>query len=94
MVAMPGLLSDMLGLLLLLPPVQLALGRVGNAVVASVAKRAMGGMMGGAGGGLFGAFGKMGGSPFPGMQPRGFPGKPDDRVVRKPKIIDTTVEKD
>ena len=103
LVALPGFLSDLPGFLLLLPPVQMVLGTLGNALVAAVVKQTMGRMMGGAGG-LFGgmqAGGMMGGlgGMFPGMQPRSGSGpamKPDDQFVRpkRPKIIETTVEKD
>ncbi len=97
LLALPGLLSDIPGLLLLLPPVQRALGRLGGAVMASVMKRTMGKMMaGGMGpggfGGMAGMAGMMGAGPFPGMQPM----KPDEmaRFPKRPKTIDTTVEKD
>lgn len=96
--ALPGFLSDIPGILLLLPPVQAVLGKLGAAILASVVKRSIGKMFGGGGGGGFpGGFpggGKGPGipGPFPGMQPM----KPDDRArFNKPsKTYDTTVEKD
>ena len=85
LIAIPGLISDIPGLLLLLPPVQTALGSLGNALVASVVKRSMGKMFGGAS--PFGG----GASPFPGMRPRA-----DDQATfpRRGKVIDTVAEKD
>ncbi len=104
LLALPGFISDIPGILLLLPPVQIVLGTLGNALVAAVVKQTMGRMMGGVGGlfgggmpggGMAGGFAGM----FPGMQPRSGGGpamKPDDQIIRpkRPKIIDTTVEKD
>jgi len=84
----PGIISDVVGLFLLLPPVQIALGKLGNAVVASIVKRTMGSMFGGGKAGPLGGF-PLGG-PFPGMSPRA-----DDRAAFKvPKTYDTTVERD
>ena len=104
LLGLPGLLSDVPGILLLLPPVQSLLGKLGSAVMAVVVKRSMGKMMGGAfpGGGFpaggFPAGGFPGGifpnkaRPFPGMKPL----MPDDKVrLGKPgKTYDTTIEKD
>ena len=104
LLGLPGLLSDVPGILLLLPPVQSLLGKLGSAVMAVVVKRSMGKMMGGAfpgrafPGGGFPAGGFPGGifpskaSPFPGMKPL----VPDDKVrLGKPgKTYDTTIEKD
>ena len=96
LLGLPGLLSDIPGLLLLLPPVQSLLGKLGAAVMAVIVKRSMGKMMGGGlpGGGFAGGFagGFPGGSPFPGMKPL----MPDDKArFGKPgKTYDTTVEKD
>ncbi len=97
LLALPGFLSDVPGLLLLLPPVQSLLGRLGAALLASVVKRSMGKMFGG---GFPGGFpgGKPGGAagfpsgPFPGMKPM----TPDDRArFNKPgKTYDASVEKD
>lgn len=94
LLAFPGYLSDAVGLLLLLPPVQVLFGRVANLVVAAMARNAMKGMMGGKGfpgGGFPGFPGGFpgGGGPFPGM-------KPDDKgfFPRPTKTIDTTVDKD
>jgi UPF0716 family protein affecting phage T7 exclusion len=90
LLAFPGFVSDALGLLLLLPPVQLVLGGLGQRVAMSLLRNVMGRMMGG------GGFPGMPPGGFPGMPPGGpFPGmKPDDRVFKKPtKTIDTTVEK-
>ena len=91
----PGYLSDAVGLILLLPPVQVLLARVANLAVAAIARNAMKGMIGGkgfpggGGGGFPGFPGGFPGGPFPGM-------KPDDRGTfpRPTKTIDTTVEKD
>ena len=73
----PGLLTDALGLLLLLPGVNRLFSTLGNKILAAVIKRSMAAMMkggaGGAGGG-FAAFGQLGG--FPGAKGGGFPGFP------------------
>lgn len=74
----PGFVSDVPGLLLALPPVQMLFGRLGAAIAASFAKRAIGGMFSGMGGGMPG--GGFTGIP-PGMFPKGFPGlKPDEQL--------------
>lgn len=94
--AFPGYLSDVPGLLFLLPPVQNLLGRFGNVIAGAVIRNAMKRMGGkgfpGAGTGFPGSFPS---GPFPGMQPRM---KPDDSIGGGPKgpkkIIDTTAEKD
>jgi UPF0716 protein FxsA len=85
--AVPGLLLKGPGLLLLLPPMQRLLGAVAMKVVGAVVRQQMAKMMGGgfpAGGFPVGGFPFPGGpddrTPFPGMKPR-------------PKIIDTTAEK-
>ncbi len=76
----PGFLTGAFGLLLSLPPVQSLFAKVGNVLVAGIARKAMGGMFGGR-------------SPFGGGFPAGFPGglpsggmdlRPDDRA-RFPK---------
>jgi UPF0716 family protein affecting phage T7 exclusion len=97
LIALPGLASEIPGLLLLVPPIQKGLGALGNKIVASIVKRTMGGMMGGFGGKAapggfpfpFGAAGK--GNPFPGMTPRA-----DEAIpFRKGgKTYDTVAEKD
>ena len=89
LLAFPGFVSDVPGLLLILPPVQMLFGRLGAAIAASVAKRTMSKMFGGGmpggfpGGGFPGGFpgsGKPGGIP-PGMFPKGFPKlTPDERL--------------
>ena len=90
LLAFPGFISDALGILLLLPPVQIVLSGLGQRLAASLMRTIAGRMMGGGGG-------------FPGM-PKGFPGgfpggpfpgmKPDERFRKPTKTIDTTVEKD
>ena len=90
LLAFPGFISDALGILLLLPPVQIVLSGLGQRLAASLMRTITGRMMGGGGG-------------FPGM-PKGFPGgfpggpfpgmKPDERFRKPTKTIDTTVEKD
>lgn len=91
LLALPGFLSDIPGILLLLPPVQALLGKLGAALMASVVKRSMGKMFGGG----FPGGGAAGGG-FPGMFPGMKPMTPDDRArFNKPgKTYDTTVEKD
>ena len=99
LLAIPGLISDVFGVLLLLPVVQRLFSKVGAAVVAAVVKRTMGKMMGGGGMAGFGGMGGMQfpgggfpGGPFPGMKPM----TPDDRArFPKPaKTIDVAPEKD
>lgn len=99
LVAVPGLISDVFGVVLLLPPVQRVFSRFGALVVAAVVKRTMGKMMGGGGMAGFGGMGGMQfpgggfpGGPFPGMKPM----TPDDRArFPKPaKTIDVAPEKD
>ena len=78
LLAFPGFISDVPGILLILPPVQALFGRLGAAIAASVAKRAMQGMFRGMPGASGGAF--PGGIP-PGMFPKGFPSlTPDERL--------------
>jgi UPF0716 protein FxsA len=84
----PGFFSDVLGLLFQVGLVQGALSRIGRILAIAAARQALAKM----GGGAF-----PGAGPFPGMQPRsGFPGmpplRPDDQVVRRPRILDTTAE--
>ena len=85
LLAFPGYVSDVPGLLLSLPPVQMLLGRLGAAIASSVAKRTMHGMFRGMGGGAMpGGFpggGMPGGIP-PGVFHKGFPGRltPDDSL--------------
>jgi len=103
----PGLLTDVLGLLLLMPGVNGLFSTLGNKILASLIKRSMGAMMkGGPGGGGFAAFGQLGGFPgFPGF-PSGGPAAastPDEHVgfppkgrlgAKPPKTYDTTAEKE
>jgi UPF0716 family protein affecting phage T7 exclusion len=104
LLGLPGLLSDIPGLLLLLPPVQSLLGKLGAAVMAVIVKRSMGKMMGGGfpgggfpgggfpGGSFPGGNPFAGGNPFPGMRPL----MPDEkaRFGKGGKTYETTVEKD
>lgn len=87
LLGLPGLLSDVPGILLLLPPVQSLFGKLGSAIMAVVVKRSLGKMMGA---GLSG--GAFPGGAFPGMKPL----KPDDkaRFAKPGKTYDTTIEKD
>lgn len=84
LLAFPGFISDIPGLLFLLPPVQIALGGLGQRIAMSLLRNAMGKMM--PGGGFPGGMGGFPGGPFPGMQP-------DERFRKPTKTIDTTVEK-
>jgi UPF0716 family protein affecting phage T7 exclusion len=107
LIAFPGFLSSALGLLLQIPFMRRPFARLGNAAVASLMRRAMGGTFGG---GMFGGGGFTGGFPgmppgaFPGMPPGAFPGGfpggkiPDGRgrhpvPGQTPKTYDTTAEK-
>jgi UPF0716 family protein affecting phage T7 exclusion len=100
LLAIPGLLSDVFGLLLLFPPVQILLGKLGTKLVSSISRFAMQRAMGGAGGPFAGGF-PGGGFPGGGFPGGAFPGMkqmtPDDRArfpTKKPgKIIDVTPEK-
>lgn len=87
----PGLGTDVIGLLLVLPGTNHLFGRMGDKILASVVKRSMGRMLGGAAGGM--------------RMPPGFPGafpgmKPDDRArfgggpKSGPKTYDAKPEKD
>jgi UPF0716 family protein affecting phage T7 exclusion len=84
LLAFPGLVSDVLGLLLLLPPLQSVLAGFGQRLASSLMRNIMS---------------RMGGGSFPGGMPGGFPGgpfpgmKPDDRFTKPTKTIDTTLEK-
>jgi hypothetical protein len=109
LLVIPGFLTDIVGLFLILPPVQMLLASLGNKLVAVLAQQAMGRMMGGKMPGGFGGMAGMGG--FPGFGggkaapkgPAGFGGfgglQADDRQAfpgmrQKPgKIIDVTAEK-
>lgn len=87
LLAFPGFASDAVGLLLLLPPVQIVLSGLGQRLASSLLRTMMGRMMGGGMPGMPGMPGGFPGGPFPGM-------KPDERFRRPTKTIDTTVEKD
>lgn len=88
LLAFPGFISDALGLLLLLPPVQIVLSGLGQRLAASLMRNLMGRMTGGGFAGMPKGFpGGFPGGPFPGM-------KPDERFRKPTKTIDTTVEKD
>lgn len=88
MLLFPGFISGALALPLLLPPVQRLFGRLGNAIAGGLMRHVMSRMKPG------GFPGGMHAGPFPGMQPRRGPLRPDDSVRTQPKIIDTTVERD
>jgi len=92
LLAFPGFISGAMGLLLILPPVQILLSGLGQRVAASVMRNLMGRMSGGGFPGMPKGFpggfpGGMPGNPFPGM-------KPDERFRKPTKTIDTTIEKD
>jgi UPF0716 family protein affecting phage T7 exclusion len=90
LIAVPGFITDVIGLLLQLPFVQRLFSKLGMALAASVVKRAMGG---GFGKGFPGGFpaGGFPTGPFPGM-------KPDDRITTGkpggPKTYDVQPDKD
>jgi UPF0716 family protein affecting phage T7 exclusion len=101
LLAVPGFGTDVLGLLLLLPPMPWLLAGVGSRLAKHFAAQAMKKMMGGGMPGMPGGFpfpggampgaGMPGGFPFPGGMPR-----PDDRA-RKPgagKVYDVDAEPD
>jgi|GEM_PF-4998830 len=92
----PGFITGALALPLLLPPVQRGLGRLGNVLAGGLMRHFMVKMgSSGKAGGFAGFPGGFPGGPFPGMQPRGkLPLRPDDSVRQRPKIIETTVERD
>jgi UPF0716 protein FxsA len=108
LLAIPGLLTDVIGILLLIPAVQTGLSALGGKALAAVVKQSlgrMGGMTGGAN--PFAGFsGNPFGAPAGGTRSRGpvFPGMkpltPDDRAAfprsgkSAPKTYDTTVERD
>jgi UPF0716 family protein affecting phage T7 exclusion len=72
----PGLVTDALGLLLLIPGVSHLFSKLGDKILASVLKRSMGKMFAGQAGG-FGAFGGMAGmGGFGGFPPPGGGGGP------------------
>lgn len=79
LLALPGLLSDVIGLLLLLPPIQGLLSGLGQRVLAGIVRQQLQRM--------------GGGMPFPGMAPRGSL-TPDDRIPRGPRTYDTVAEKE
>lgn len=87
----PGFFLDVLGILLLLPPIQAVFAKLGQRVMMGIMRQQMAKMF--PGGMPPGAFGKgFPGGPFPGMSPRG-PLTPDERMPRRPKVIDTTAER-
>lgn len=85
----PGLASDAIGLLLLLPGINHVAGKACNVIAMSVLRNSMQKLFKGVGG-------MAGGFPFPGMQP-GAPGmKPDEQAKfsrKPPKTYDTEAEK-
>lgn len=95
LIAVPGFLTDVIGLILQVPLVQRMFSKVGMALAASLVKRAMGGGLGKGfpggfpGGGFPG--GAFPGGPFPGM-------KPDERITNDkssgPKTYDVQPDKD
>jgi len=94
LLAIPGFITDIPGLLLLLPPVQRGLGSLGQKILAAVVQRQMKTMFGGkagtnpfAGGMPFPGGGFPGG-PFPGMAPR-----VDESIRRAPKTYTVNPEK-
>lgn len=91
----PGFFLDLVGILLLLPPVQAILAKLGSRIALSIVRQQMAKMF--PGGMPSGGFPGMPGGPlaggFPGMRPRG-PLTPDERLPRNPgKVIDTTAER-
>lgn len=109
LVAVPGFITSVIGLLLQIPPVQKMFSRIGMMLAASIMKRALGG---GFGKSFSGGF-PGGGFPFPGGFPGGFPGnalppggfpglKPDERLPlgkptlgkSKPKTYDVQPDQD
>lgn len=88
----PGFFLDVLGLILLAPPVQSLFAKAGSRIMLAVVRQKMGKMFAGGGfPGMPGAGMPAGG--FPGLRPRG-PLIPDERLPRTPgKIVDTTAER-
>lgn len=84
----PGYITAVMAMPFLLPPVQRLFGRMGNAIAGGLLRHVMGRMKPGAFPGGFAS------GPFPGMQQRTGPLRPDDSIRTSPKIIDTTVERD
>ncbi len=80
LLAVPGLMTDVIGLILLLPPVQTAFSKLGSAILSVVIKRVIGRFMGGGAGGLgglgglAGMMGGMGGGMTGGKAGGGNPG--------------------
>ncbi len=86
----PGLASDALGLLLLLPGINHICGKACNVIAMSVLRNTMKKMFNGMGGA-----GGVGGFSFPGMKP-GAAMKPDEQASfprKTPKTYDTKAEK-
>jgi UPF0716 family protein affecting phage T7 exclusion len=92
----PGFFLDVVGLLLLLPPLQAGFGKLGQRIAMSLVRQQMGKMFAGGmpGGGMPGGFsgGGFPGGAFPGMIPRG-PLMPDARLGRGGKVVDVTAER-
>ena len=97
----PGFITDVIGLLLVLPGLNRLAGKLGNLIIGAVVRASLAKMAGGGfpGAGFPGGFPGFpgGGGGIPGV-PKGmgrFPGfaKPDDRRAYPPKIIDTKPEK-
>ena len=97
LVAIPGFITSVIGLLLQIPLVQKMFSRIGMMLAASIMKRALGGGFGKSfsggfpGGGFPGGFpggGFPGGFPGNALPPGGFPGlKPDERLpLGKPTL--------
>ena len=97
LVAVPGFITSVIGLLLQIPLVQKMFSRIGMVLAASIMKRALGGGFGKSfsggfpGGGFPGGFpggGFPGGFPGNALPPGGFPGlKPDERLpLGKPTL--------
>ncbi len=91
----PGFFLDVVGLLLLLPPVQALFGSLGQRLAMSLVRQQMSKMfpggMPGRPGGMPGGFPFPGGA-FPGMQARG-PLTPDARVGKGGKVVDVVAER-
>jgi UPF0716 family protein affecting phage T7 exclusion len=104
LIVVPGFFTDVIGLILQIPPVQKLFSKVGMMLAASLLKRAMGGGFKGFPGAGFPGGGFPGGFPPGGFPPGGFPGgpfpgmKPDERITTGksggPKTYDVQPDKD